>query len=231
MANVKLGPIVSDITGSVGEQTFARNAAGLYVRNRSGPADNTGDNRVACRTALAALAVAWSTTLTDTQRASWRRYARQHPRLNRFGQSCNTAGYNRFIAINFRRRRHDSTIPFLTAPTSPPLWPPLCAITADDSADTVTIVIPPATYQTPNTGLELWAYLGQEQPPGVDFYAGPWSYAGRNLFTSSWTSNPWILSVAAGLTAGNKIWCKLYAQDHNTGEMSGPFLASCEVLA
>ncbi|GAH35646.1 unnamed protein product, partial [marine sediment metagenome] len=170
-------------------------------------------------------------TLTEQQRDSWRTYARQHPRKNRLGDLTNNSGYQRFLSANFRCKRHDAAIPFLLAPCNPPLAPPLHTITASDAADTVTIALPPNTYLTPFDGLRLWLYLGAETASGVNFYSTPWRYADDNLYTDAWQTDPWTVPALGNLTAGNKIWTKLIAQDNNSGAISTPSPADVVVLA
>lgn len=223
MANIRTGSIVSAISGSVSTETYARNQGGAYVKARTGPADNTGANRVACRDALIALAQAWSGTLTAQQRADWRAYAHQHPRKNKWGVPSLTNGQTRFIGSNFHRQRLDAAIPFTDAPTSPPLWQPMFNFTAVGATDVVTINLPPTTYSLPFAGLELFCYGGNNVNPGVNYYSSPWRYVARNKFNGAWTADPWTINYPLDLVAADKLFMKLIAQNSITGEVSRPF--------
>jgi len=143
------------------------------------------------------------------------------------GEHSLVNGYTRFIASNFQRRRLDAAIPFLGAPHSSPLWPPLFSFTANGAADTIVIALPTTTYSPPFSGLELFAYGGDDINPGVNFYASPWRYIARNKFIAAWTTDPWVINYPLDLVAADKVFVKLIAQNSVTGEISTPFQTFC----
>ncbi|HUW33205.1 MAG TPA: hypothetical protein VM223_16475, partial [Planctomycetota bacterium] len=86
MAGIQLGSIVSDIRGSVGTETYSRGQGGLYVKARSGPTGEPTAKQIQSTDATTALSQAWSDTLTEAQRETWRTYAAQFPKANRWGK-------------------------------------------------------------------------------------------------------------------------------------------------
>lgn len=226
MASIRTGSIVSDIRGSVGTETYARNQGGIYVRARTTPEYKNTAAQQACRGAMTDLSRYWSSTLTLTQRTAWRKYARQHPKPNRWGNLHLVNGYTRFIEINFHRYRLDSAVAFPSPPTQAHLHQPIFTFTADGLADTVTIALPPSSYSPPWPDLELFAYGGDNISPGVNFYASPWRYIARNKFNAAWTSDPWTIDYPLDLIATDQVFLRLIAQNSDTGELSEAYQTS-----
>lgn len=223
MAVITTGSIVADIRGSVGDETYARNQGGLYVKARKAPTDPNTAAQQACRAAMAALSQYWSDELTEQNRTDWRAYAHQHPRPNRFGSVNLTNGYTRFLRLNFTRRRLDATIPFTSPPPAPPLHPPVVSGEGDASAQELTIFLPPTNYDPPFAGLELFLYISPDVPPGRNFYNGPWLYFARTRNVPGWTNDFQEMAIGAGYTGGHKLFFRLVAQNYATGELSSAY--------
>jgi len=230
MALIHTGSIVSQIRGSVGTETYSRNSAGPYVRERKGPEVNTGENRVACRDAMTALSQAWSNTLTDQQRTDWRMYAHQHPHPNRWGERSGTAGHCCFIRHNWYLYELTEMLIYVDAPEAPGCHPPTFIVSADSVTNTVSIVIPPENYDPPPENVNLFAYIGYEQNPGVNFAPNKWRRWSANFsMAGDWFLDPWTAEYPDTLHSGQKLWMKLLAQYDLHGELSTPHIASCIV--
>ena len=225
---IQTGSIVSDIRGSVGDETYSRNQGGLYVKSRSGPTAEPNANRLVITAAMTALSQAWSGTLTDAQRATWRTYAKQYPKANRWGQRTLHNGYNRFVAVNFAKYVQSSAIAFASAPIAPPFNPPDFTFAATTAPDTFTITAP--LLNEPNTDHPLWifTYVGAEQNVGVNFYAHPFtslSYDVRTL--AAWQAAALVVtSDPPAFTTGKKIWLRMRVQCSISGNISTPAQAS-----
>lgn len=230
MALIHTGSVVTDIRGSAGTETYARNRGGIYVRERKGPAVNVGDNRIACRDAMRILSQYWSGTLTEQQRSDWRMYAHQHPGLDRWGQPRITTGYCAFIRHNWYYRHFLSSTQYSKAPTSPPVHQPICTISADSVSNTVNITVPPSNYDPPPYYLYLWAYIGYEQNPGVNFAPNKWrNWSWNEGSPGFWMHDPWTAAYPETLHSGQKLWMKLFAQQDPTGQLSTAYITSCIV--
>lgn len=231
MAVIKTGSIVADIRGSVGDDTYARNQGGLYIRARSSPTGEPTEDQLACQAAVTALSQYWSATLTDQQRADWRTYAHQHPGPNRWGDLTITNGYTRFIRLNFTRYRIDTAVAFPDAPLGPPIHPATFTFTAEDAGDTVTIDLSFPTYGGGLKNLQVFAYLGPQVNAGRNFFNGPFRYVGTNRYNTSWQFDAWTEDSPWNLTEGKKVFLRMVAQMRDNGELSSAFQTSTIVTA
>lgn len=230
MALIHTGSIVSDIRGSVATETYARNQGGLYVRERKGPEVNTGDNRVECRTVLTAISQRWSGALSETERADWRAYAHMHPGLDRWGKPHITNGYAMFVRHLWYYYHVTGTPYWMTAPTGPPLSQPICTISADSITNTVAFSVPPANFDPPAEWLTLYAYVGEERNPGVNFYGSPWRKLDWNMFFDGvWWKDPWTHEYPETLHSGQKLWGRILVQNAATTQLSSPYFPQCIV--
>lgn len=229
MANIKLGSIVTDIRGAVGDQVYSRNRGGIYVKARPGPADPPSDAQLEVQATVRALSKAWSGVLTSAHRSSWHQYVRTYINLNPLGDRVAASPIGRFCGANAIRHRLDAEIPFLEAPPKPPLWPAAFTITADSAGQTVTIVLPPTNYSPPFERLELFAFVGHPVSAGVDYYDLGYIYLDRNLRNGAWAHDPWTIGTPDVLPIGDKLFLRLVCQHHDDGHRSIPSDASCSI--
>lgn len=230
MANVKLGSIVADIRGSVGDETYSRNQGGNIVRARAGPTGEATQEQLDCRAAMKALQLAWSADLSDQQRADWRAYAHQFPRRDCWGRPRLTNGFCRFIKANFQRRRQTSATRFKNAPPRPPLHPPIFNADAWDN-DGMRIYFPIVNYDPPFTDLRLFVFTGKPMSAGVNYYSQPYRFNEHNEYLAdAWWHDPWWLTSHWDIVTGNKLWIRMIAQNDDSGEISEPGYAIVTVI-
>jgi len=100
MAIILLGGGVTDIRGSIGGTTFARNAGGSYARNKTKPVNprSTLQNKV--RSVTAMFSKRWAETLTEVQRTGWRDYVAATVWTNRLGQVISISGMAAYVRTN-----------------------------------------------------------------------------------------------------------------------------------
>lgn len=114
MAIVKLGPIVSGISGKVGTVVFANAKQGLIIRptpiRRAASSPFLSEARVR----LQNIRITWS-TLTAAQQASWNTLAKTTYTPNRIGQSSPMSAFHLFVRTNMQLRRNHDAI-FADAP-------------------------------------------------------------------------------------------------------------------
>jgi hypothetical protein len=198
MAVIVPGPVVADIRGKVGGVTYSRNQGGLYVKANPDWTQPASGFRDATQDALEFVAKAWSDTLTENQRQSWRIYARAHPRPNRWGHRTLTNGYTFFVRANFYLCVGRETIFYPTAPTLPP--PPAPTFTASPSPATNkwSLNIPAITIPPGQDCISYYVYDQLPEPKGQTGTRGPWRYcsyqfseppgaAKNTTFAPSWT--------------------------------------------
>ena len=174
MATGKLGALFADIRGPVGELTFSRGQTGQTIRQRtSGNQPHTPDQDDA-RAALGLCAIAWSSSLTERERQTWRSYANTNPRPGRWHRNAITSGYLAFIRHNVLYARVNLCLLRTNAPTAPPIHPPILAITVDRTLATADVTFPPAGYDDVDQNLTLYLFTGIPLRSGRTYYDGPW---------------------------------------------------------
>lgn len=100
MANIMLGPGVTDIRGKVAGSVFSRNKAGNYVRSNKKPVNPRSTRQSLRRANMAWLTKYWSSELTEQQRADWRAYAAGTGWTNKLGQAIEINGLAAFLRLN-----------------------------------------------------------------------------------------------------------------------------------
>ena len=96
MATILTGSIVSEIRGSVGSETYSRNAFGAYVKARVAPANPNTVPQQDARARLAAAVTAWQ-GLSEVDRLSYISEAAGRSNINRLGVKIRVTGYQLFI--------------------------------------------------------------------------------------------------------------------------------------
>jgi len=220
VALIKTGPIVSDIRGKAGGMVYSRGQGGAVVYAVPDYVWEDTPARIAARSPILNLSAAWSGTLTPLQRATWTRYAGQHPRPDRWGHPHPINGYCMFISINSYWYRDQQALRWRTAPTIAPLHPPVHEFEPTAATDTVNITLPPATYDPPPPGLILWHFAGYPRAGGVEYHRTPYRYTAKNIYVPPWSTTPWIVQWPWGFDVGQKLFSHLVAQDYATGAMS-----------
>ncbi len=220
MANVRLGSVVADIRGSIGDETYGRNTGGIFVRSRVTPADPPSAAKTKARNAFAACAAYWSGTLSEAQREGWRLYGRQHLIPGKFGVPRVSSGFHRFIAHNVRRYMHASAVGFPNAPPYPPLWKIGFTFHTHYATDAIHLTQPFINYEGPRPYTSYYVFSGMPVSRGRSFYAGPWRYVDYNHFTTGWYKIPWNITCPWDIVTGGRIFCRLFAQDKTNGQMS-----------
>ena len=186
MAIIKAGALVADIRGKVGTNVFSRNQGGAIVRDVGTWVQPDNEAQQACRDAIEALSQAWSNTLSEANRQTWRAYATTNPRPNRWGTALLTNGYACFIRHNFQEYLDNPVVYYLSAPTSNPIHPPDVLIQVQQAG---AILVEGST--TPDvTGLfTFWSvYEGHPYWAGPEYLFTLW----YNPITSLWTISPGI---------------------------------------
>jgi hypothetical protein len=92
-------PIASEIRGSVGGTTYARNKAGLYMRNRSKPVNPNTENQSRVRSQFQTQANGFS-NLNVTQVLAWNQFAQGYPAVNKVGDTYTPSGKQMYIMCN-----------------------------------------------------------------------------------------------------------------------------------
>lgn len=101
--------IIGEYRGSVGGQTFSRNAAGMFVRQRITPVQPNTPEQLRARGDLLALTQFYA-TLDERAQSKWREFAIANPIKNKFGELITLNAIAMFMYVNGRRKLFSETI-------------------------------------------------------------------------------------------------------------------------
>lgn len=174
----------------MGGTTFSRNRGGMYTRSRAVPTNPNTVRQQAQRSLFSAAVVAWSTLLTDQQRAAWNTYGENVPVTDRLGQTKNLSGQQWFIGsytLRFNPVYTQSSMQTLDAPTTFDRGPDIIGVKPieGDEEWTLGIYTTSGDLQTEfrlsdavgETTRQLIIFRGHAQNPGVTFYKGPYRFS------------------------------------------------------
>lgn len=102
MARFLPGPLISNISGSVGGQTFATGPGGLMVRQRSSPTQPQTVPQQEVRQRLSGRSKGWVDDLTDAQRQAWIDFAAANPIPGAFGEPMVLSGIGMYVRLNLQ---------------------------------------------------------------------------------------------------------------------------------
>jgi len=165
-------PAIVQIAGSIGDDTYARNPAGPYVRDRVTPTDPNTSIQQSVRTAMSNASAAWA-SCTEDQREGWRVFAANTPRLNRLGETITLTGQQAFLQQAHLRSLWFAGIVY-DAPTTfelPP--PPRCEHERNALGSQYKLYFDDADDWYADSGGYLIIQIGQAQLDTINFYKHP----------------------------------------------------------
>lgn len=151
----KFQPILGNIAGSIGANTFSRNRGGAYIRRRSAPTNPNSTHQQAVRAYLSTLAKEWQ-FLTNEQRDAWHTWAQSRNKTDTLGNETNYTGHQMFISTNLRRLQMG--LPPQTTPPTEDTPPSLQSLTIQEinkTSNSVKFAFTPTTLE-PNLRLQAW---------------------------------------------------------------------------
>jgi len=109
MARVRLGPVVTDIAGSIGGLTIQRNKFGITARSKPLPIRKNTTSQLIIRIHLRTIQNAWR-ALTDAQRLQWDRFPNFSGQTIRRDKSVLISGYNLYLIYQLYRLLNDQEL-------------------------------------------------------------------------------------------------------------------------
>lgn len=213
---MKFKPVfVGDLSKSVGALTASHNRAGPYFRLKGVPVNPNSPAQVEIRTFFGQLSTLWA-SLTSEQRLAWETYAENVPTTGSGGDPLVLTGQNMYIRSNTMRLQA-GVLRIDDAPTLFSLAT-LSAIRIAPSAATGAINI---TYNDVDDkwdkldGGALAVYVSRQQSPTINFFRGPYRFAGAvlgNTVTPPPSPDTAIASQFA-MSEGNTIFTRFVATD------------------
>ncbi len=201
-------PIFSQASGSLAGSVFSHNRGGMYVRARSIPTNPNSTFQQQLRAFMTQLATNWSSILTAAQRAAWETYAANVPLIDRLGEPRTVTGLNMYVRSNVPRlqaglaRVDDAPTIFDLGSFTEPSISAIDA--ANDTAD-ITFATGDAWVSEDNAALLIW--LSRPQQPAINFFKGPYRFAGAILGNSTTPpTSPQTVTLPFGISTGQRLF-------------------------
>jgi len=223
--------VLTKVSGSIGGLTGSRNRSGMYLRARSNPVNPNTDRQNIVRAILAALTAAWG-GLTEPQRQGWNDYGAQVPRQNKLGDTMYLSGFNHFVRSNSVIVQCGDA--FLSVAPTDLLLPGAdesLALSWSEATQLVSVAFDDTADWCSEDGAHLAISCGLPRNTQVNFFGGPWRFAGSIAGNSTTPpTSPATIAVPFAVTEGQKAWgrARLIRAD---GRVSDPFRDSAVVGA
>lgn len=193
---MKYRPILTaGASGKLGGIVFAHNKGGNYVRQFRVPTNpNTGFQQDV-RDFVSFLSNRWVNVLTEAQRVAWGVFAANMTSIDTIGESITLTGLNWYIKCNTLRMQAG-----LATVTDGPTTFSLSSITAP----VPTIVAAGTTVSVAFTDTDAWAnvvggallvYASRPQNQSINFFKGPFRFAGAVLGAASPPTSPAVINL------------------------------------
>jgi len=232
MALVKFGGGITQMSGSIGGNTFARNRYGNYVRAKTTPINPNTALQQTVRAAMAFLTDRWSQDLTAAQRIAWNLYATSVQVKNRLGEDCYLSGFNHYIRSNMILKQLGLTI-VDAGPTTfeLPEQDPTLAVTGSEATQVLSVVYDDTLPWCDEDEAHMFLFQGTPQNAQRNFFAGPWR-AGVPVSGDSVAppASPEAMAAVFAVAELQRTW--IYARIIRAdGRLSNPFRADCFIAA
>ena len=223
--------IFTQVSGSVGGLTFARNRGGLYTRGRVIPTNPNTPSQVAARDAMSTLVDAWTLQLTQSQRDAWDTYAKNTPVVNVFGDPKLLTGQQMYIRSNQPRVRNGearvdngpSTFDLGTFTT------PAITISAASPSD-VNVAFTDTDAWANLAGGFLFVGISRQQNPSINFFKSPFRALGTVIGDPSPPTTPETFISDFAYALANKAFATFRASQSD-GRLSTTQIVSTIVTA
>jgi len=217
------GTIIGEASGSYASNTFSHNRGGQYIRQRAVPVNPNTAQQQAIRNTLALLTSNWSSVLTAAQRAGWDTYATNVPISDTLGEPRNIGGIGQYCRSNVARVQ----VGLARIDTAPGVYnlgsftnPTLGAISA--SADTLQVNFTAADAWAIAVGGFMGVYTSRPQNPSVNYWKGPYRFAGVILGAVSPPTSPASINLAFPVVAAQRVFVQIRVGQVD-GRYSSPF--------
>jgi len=229
-ALVKYGGGITQMSGSIAGNTFARNRFGNYVRARTKPVNPRSTAQEKIRSVMAYLAERWHADLVASNRTAWANYAAAVAMKNKLGETIHLSGFNHFIRSNSDRLYSGESV-LDGGPTvlSLPETDPTTSATYSVATNLISFSYDITMDHALEPGAYMKVYQGRPQLATRNFFNGPWRWA------SHWQGNvapvsPQDFPPPLTILLGQKVW--LYSRiSRADGRLSTPMVINCAVTA
>lgn len=237
MGLIKYGIAVSDISGKVSGNVFARNKGGSYVRKWAKPTTTPTLAQSNVRN-LFASANADFRALTNSQREAWDNLAKTTTFKNRLGEDMNLSGIALFIKSSMAVKSANllgATIAEIDNAPADMLSPDPVKIPVSVNVNITTpeMTITAAEATVP-TGKTFVVEATIDLPPSLIHVKNKFVqiavYDATDAFTATNLNAAWLAKFGTLPSVGNVIWFRFRALDNSNGVYSPELLVSSLVV-
>lgn len=218
------GTIGDQFSGSIGGLTAAHNRGGYYFRQRVIPVNPSSIFQQAVRGFVSELTSRWGTTLSASQRESWEIYSENVPISDTLGDPRKIGGLPQYIRSNVPRlqaglsRIDDAPAIFDQGILTPP---GITSITGSTGIAVVTFNN--ADTWAVTTGGALLCFASRGVNPSVNFFKGPFRFAGTVLGnTTTPPTSPQNITMPFTLAANQRVFMQ-FRGTASDGRLTPPF--------
>lgn len=205
-------PLMSQASGSTAGLVASHNRGGLYFRARSIPTNPNTPQQQLVRANLSTLVDRWRNTLTAPQRAAWQTYAGNITLVDRLGEARVPTAQNCYVRCNTPRMQSGLAIQD-AAPTTFNLGnlSNLVVVSSTATTQLISLGFNNSDPWAVAAGGALLIYTSQPQDPTINFFKGPYRYAGRINGASTPPTSPAAVTAAFTFAAGQRIFIRAVA--------------------
>lgn len=229
------GPIATDMRGSVGGLTASRNRGGPYFRARVAPVQPASPEQAEVKQLLSQLVNIWSSILTPAQRAAWDNYADLVHLPNSLGVFRNVGGIGMYVRGNLSRlqasttdlpRADDGPVDFTTGEFT---QPDVAAFS--EATQGFSVVFDNTDGWANEDESAMLVYVSRAHNPGVNFFKGPYRFAGLILGDSiTPPTSPAAMSAPFPFVETQKLFARVTVT-RKDGRLSSTFRDSSVAIA
>jgi len=228
MAKVLLGPMVGQISGSIGGATWSHNRFGYYIRQKVKPILVSTPETARQRTLFQDVTSDWQGLGTPSQQA-WKSWAQNNPVMDTMGTSQILTGHQAYMRLNLVARRNGTATlalpPVISAPN------PLTTLTLSNSiAAGIDVTFTPAVLGAYEC-LNVRAALVNSKGIAVVKSLYKLCYYGIATTASPVDITAGVVYRFGSLTIGQVLHVSCNVADMATGLVSVPRIASATLIA
>jgi hypothetical protein len=203
----------------------------MYIRARTVPTNPSTAKQELVRSIFGSLTNVWFSTLTNDQRESWKTYSDNVTIVNTLGEPIKIGALPQYVRSNTSRiqagmtRVDDAPAAFNIGEfTDPTLG------VVDASAGTASVAFTNTDDWAGEAGSSMLLYFSRPQNSTINFFKGPFQYAGRINGAVSPPSSPATINLPFAVAAGQKVFMQVRVSRAD-GRLSSTFLQSGPVSA
>jgi len=202
--------LVSAASGSTGGLTASTNRGGAYFRKRVVPTNPNTTKQQVVRSAMSLLSGKWNNVLTAAQRAAWDTYALNVPLPDTLGAPRNVGGLGMYIRSNVPRI-NAGLAQVTDAPTVFDIGeytPPVVGV-IDASASTLSLAFTNGDAWASEVGASMLVQVSRGNNPSINFFKGPYRFAGKIDGAASPPTSPQVLTVPFTVATGQRVFVEV----------------------